>query len=54
MEADLIELCKKHLSRFKIPSVIVFVDEIPKTVSGKILRRSLKELHLQKYHKLDD
>lgn len=54
MEAELIELCKKHLSRFKIPSVIVFVDEIPKTVSGKILRRSLKELHLQKYHKLDD
>jgi long-chain acyl-CoA synthetase len=54
MEADLIDLCKKHLSRFKIPSVIVFVDEIPKTVSGKILRRSLKELHLQKYHMLDD
>ncbi len=54
MEAELIELCKKHLSRFKIPSVIVFVEEIPKTVSGKILRRSLKELHLQKYHKLDD
>jgi hypothetical protein len=23
-------------------------------VSGKILRRSLKELYLQKYHKLDD
>ena len=54
MESELIELCKKHLSRFKIPSVIVFVDEIPKTVSGKILRRSLKELHLQKYHKLND
>lgn len=54
MEAGLIDLCKKHLSRFKIPSVLVFVDEIPKTVSGKILRRSLKELYLQKYHKLDD
>lgn len=53
-ETDLVNMCKKHLSRFKIPSVIVFVAEIPKTASGKILRRSLKEFHLQKYPKLED
>jgi long-chain acyl-CoA synthetase len=50
-ETDLINLCKGDLSRFKIPAVIVFTDEMPKTASGKILRRELKKLYLQRYNK---
>ena len=54
IETDLINLCKRFLSGFKIPSTIVFVEELPKTASGKILRRNLRDLHLQRYKKLED
>ena len=36
---ELLSLCKLHLARYKIPAEIVFVESIPKTPSGKILRR---------------
>jgi acyl-coenzyme A synthetase/AMP-(fatty) acid ligase len=32
-------LCRKNLARYKIPVEIRFVESIPKTVSGKIIRR---------------
>jgi long-chain acyl-CoA synthetase len=32
-------LCRKNLARYKIPVEIQFVESIPKTVSGKIIRR---------------
>lgn len=34
--------CRKHLTGYKIPKVIEFYDELPKTNVGKILRRSLR------------
>jgi long-chain acyl-CoA synthetase len=37
--AELLSFCKRHLARYKIPAEIVFVESIPKTPSGKILRR---------------
>lgn len=36
---ELLSLCKRHLTRYKIPAEIVFVESIPKTPSGKVLRR---------------
>jgi acyl-CoA synthetase (AMP-forming)/AMP-acid ligase II len=40
-EDQLIEWCSDHLARYKCPSKILFVDELPRNVSGKLLRRSL-------------
>ncbi len=40
-EDQLIEWCGGHLARYKCPSKILFVDELPRNVSGKLLRRSL-------------
>jgi o-succinylbenzoate---CoA ligase len=31
-----------HLARFKLPKQIEFTDELPRTVSGKLLRRELR------------
>lgn len=42
-ENDLIEYCKQHLAKYKVPSSIEFLDELPKNTTGKILRRALKE-----------
>lgn len=39
---DVIDHCRKHLTGYKIPKVIEFVDELPKTNVGKIMRRALR------------
>jgi long-chain acyl-CoA synthetase len=35
--------CREHLTAYKVPKIVEFFDELPKTNVGKILRRSLKE-----------
>jgi long-chain acyl-CoA synthetase len=39
---DIIAHCREHLAAYKIPKIIEFFDELPKTNVGKILRRALK------------
>ncbi len=41
-EAELIELCKKHLAPFKTPKKIIFTDALPKSPTGKLLKRDLR------------
>jgi acyl-CoA synthetase (AMP-forming)/AMP-acid ligase II len=41
-EAALIEFCRERLAGFKIPRAVEFVDELPKTATGKIRKRSLR------------
>ena len=43
---ELSDLCYQNLADFKLPKRIEFVDSIPKTSSGKISRRKLKETDL--------
>ncbi len=38
---DLIAHCRKHLAAYKIPRRICFVEDLPKTSTGKIMRRAL-------------
>jgi benzoate-CoA ligase len=42
MERELIALIKERLAPFKYPRWIEFVDELPKTASGKIQRFKLR------------
>ncbi|MCG2701311.1 acyl--CoA ligase [Candidatus Parcubacteria bacterium] len=42
-EKDLIKYCQAELGRFKSPSKIEFISQLPKTASGKILRRELRQ-----------
>jgi long-chain acyl-CoA synthetase len=35
--------CREHLSAYKVPHSIIFVDELPKSPIGKILRRELRD-----------
>ena len=35
--------CKEHMAAYKAPHSIVFVDELPKSPIGKILRRELRD-----------
>jgi long-chain acyl-CoA synthetase len=47
-EELLLEYCKDHLAKYKVPSSIEFLEELPKNTTGKILRRALKKHILQK------
>ncbi|WP_455813047.1 long-chain-fatty-acid--CoA ligase FadD [Pseudomonas graminis] len=40
---ELIAHCKRYLTGYKIPKIVEFRDELPKTNVGKILRRELRE-----------
>jgi acyl-CoA synthetase (AMP-forming)/AMP-acid ligase II len=39
---DLIGFCRTRLASFKKPRSVVFVDELPKNATGKILKRELR------------
>jgi len=42
-ESDVIKHCKSLLTGYKVPKVIEFKDELPKSNVGKILRRELRD-----------
>ena len=41
-ETDLLRYCKERLAAYKAPSHIIFIQALPKTNVGKVLRRELK------------
>ncbi len=41
-EVEIIAFCKERMAAYKYPRVVEIVDELPKTVTGKILRRELR------------
>jgi len=47
-EEKVIAHCKEFLTNYKVPKEVFFTDELPKTNVGKILRRKIKEAHLEK------
>jgi long-chain acyl-CoA synthetase len=42
-EDEVIEFCAERLARYKCPSSVSFVDQIPQGLVGKVLRRALRE-----------
>ncbi len=42
-EDDLKAWVKKNLARYKVPREIVFLDELPRNATGKVLKRELAE-----------
>lgn len=47
-EEDMIAHCRTHLTAYKVPKLVEFRDELPKTNVGKILRRVLRNEELAK------
>jgi long-chain acyl-CoA synthetase len=45
---QVVEHCKKHLTGYKVPKIVEFWKELPKTNVGKVLRREVKSAPLQK------
>jgi long-chain acyl-CoA synthetase len=47
-EEEVIAYCREHLAPYKIPRIVEFIDELPKSAVGKILRRRLRDMELEK------
>jgi len=43
-DIDIIQFCRAELTPYKVPKQIVFMDDLPKSPAGKVLRRELREL----------
>jgi long-chain acyl-CoA synthetase len=43
IEAEILDYCQPRLAAYKIPKIIVFRQELPKSMVGKVLRRTLRE-----------
>ena len=46
-EGEIIEYCGKFLAGFKKPKSVDFLENLPKSAAGKIVRRALKEPYWQ-------
>jgi fatty-acyl-CoA synthase len=46
-ELELIEFCRAHLAHYKCPRSVEFTDTLPKTGTGKILKRELRKKYWQ-------
>jgi long-chain acyl-CoA synthetase len=40
---QIISFCREHLTAYKVPKQIAFIDEVPKSAVGKMLRRELRD-----------
>jgi len=40
---EVVQFCQDKLSKYKIPKRIEFVEELPKSALGKVLKRVLRE-----------
>ena len=40
-ERDLMETCRRYLTSYKVPKLIVFLEELPKNPAGKVLKQEL-------------
>jgi long-chain acyl-CoA synthetase len=47
-EEEVTLYCKENLAAYKVPKIFEFIDELPKSTVGKVLRRKLKEMELEK------
>jgi fatty-acyl-CoA synthase len=44
-EEEILQLCREHLAPFKVPKKVIFMDALPKTPTGKILKREMRKAY---------
>jgi len=47
-EEEVISYCKEKLAAYKVPKLVEFMDDLPKSTVGKVLRRQLRDMDMEK------
>jgi long-chain acyl-CoA synthetase len=47
-EEEIVNFCKEKLAGYKVPKLVEFIDSLPKSTVGKILRRELRDREKEK------
>ena len=47
-EKEIIQFCREYQAAYKTPKTIIFLDELPKTGSGKITKKALRDPYWKK------
>jgi len=45
---EIIDFCKGRMARFKVPRIVEFIDEMPRSAIGKTLHRELRDVEWKK------
>jgi len=53
-EAEVIAFCKEKLAAYKVPKAVEFMDELPTSTVGKVLRRELRQMEIEKMKAEDE
>lgn len=48
-ERELLDFCRERLAGFETPKSVIFVDQLPETVGGKVLKYKLRQEHRNAY-----
>ncbi len=48
-EQEIIDLCKREIADFKVPKKVILVEALPKSPSGKILKREIRATYKDLY-----
>lgn len=52
-EQEIIDYCKEKLVKYKVPKYLEFIDQLPKSAVGKILRKELRAMDIAKRQATD-
>ncbi|MGJ9457769.1 long-chain-fatty-acid--CoA ligase [Oceanobacillus sp. CF4.6] len=52
-EEDMITYCRDHMAHFKAPKAVKFVEELPKTATGKLQKYRLREMFWESTRKVN-
>ena len=50
-EEEIIEYCRENLAKYKVPRLVEFRDDLPKSAIGKVLRKELRKQEIEKQNK---
>jgi long-chain acyl-CoA synthetase len=50
-EEEIISFCKQKLAAYKVPRIVEFIPSLPKSAVGKILRKELRQMEMEKMAK---
>jgi long-chain acyl-CoA synthetase len=50
-EEEIMAFCRERLTAYKVPKLVEFMAELPKSTVGKVLRRKLREMELERAKK---